>query len=121
MYDQALTIDLTNIPFTQSPPCDYPATEDIRWTNPEPLVILENPLDKRILSVFSVDKSKLGTHTMVITNTISYDGGEWSPSYTFDIEIVDPCEQTVLLTQAIDTLTTDNGVVGTVDFSEVQD
>jgi len=34
---------------------------------------------------------------------------------------VDPCDSTELITQSIDTLTTDNGVVGTVDFNDVND
>ena len=34
LYEPTLVIDLTSIPFTQSPPCAYPATNSIVWTNP---------------------------------------------------------------------------------------
>ena len=74
-----------------------------------------------ILTVSTVDKSKLGTHTVSVVNTVSYDGGSWTPTYSFDIEILDPCDSTELQSQSIATLTTDNGVVGTVDFEEVKD
>jgi hypothetical protein len=35
LYDPTLTIDVSGIPWTQSPPCDYTATEVITWTNPD--------------------------------------------------------------------------------------
>ena len=43
LYDPSLAIDLVTIPFTQSPPCEYVATESVVWTNPEPNVIMANP------------------------------------------------------------------------------
>lgn len=112
---------MTTIPFTQSPPCDYPATSTIVWTNPEPTVVYESPFDKRLLSVFTINKTKLGAHTMTLTNTVTYGGGTWTPTYTFDITVVDPCDSTILQSQSITTLTTDNGVPSTVDFTEVLD
>lgn len=119
LYDPSLVIDVSGIPWTQSPPCDYPATDSIVWSIPEPYVIFQ--IAPLILTVSTVDKSKLGTHTVSVVNTVSYDGGSWSPTYSFDIEILDPCDSTVLQSQSIATLTTDNGVVGTVDFEEVKD
>jgi hypothetical protein len=121
LYDSQLSIDLTNIPFTQSPPCDYAATNSYVWTNPEPTVIFMSPFDQRLLSVFTIDKSKLGSHTVKLVNTVTYGGGSWTPEYSFDITIVDPCDSTVLQTQAIATLSTDNGVPASIDFDEVKD
>jgi hypothetical protein len=121
LYEPTLAIDLNSIPFTQTPPCDYPATNSIVWTNPDDTFIQVNPFDDLQLSVWTIDPTKLGDHTMVLTNTVSYLGVSWTPSYTFDITIVDPCTSTALITQAIETLTTDNGVVGIREFEEVKD
>ena len=84
-------------------------------------MIFVNPFDSLQLSVWTIDPTKLGSHTVTLVNTIAYDGGSWTPTYSFDITIVDPCASTALITQAIDTLTTDNGVVGIVEFEEVKD
>lgn len=121
LYETPLSLDLTTIPWTQSPPCDYVATEVVTWNNPEPYVVSVNPFVPLQLSIFTIDKTKLGDHTLTVTNTITYGGVTWTPSYSFDITIVDPCDSTSLITQSIDTLTTDNGVVGTVDFNDVND
>lgn len=56
-----------------------------------------------------------------MTNTITYGTGSWTPSYTFDVTIEDPCSSTLLITQVIETLTTDNGVPGIREFEEVKD
>ena len=58
---------------------------------------------------------------MTVTNAVSYGAGSWSPSYSFDITVVDPCTSTSIVTQAIATLTTDNGVQAIREFSEVHD
>ena len=121
LYEPTLAIDLNSIPFTQSPPCDYVATNTYVWTNPEPNVIQVNPFDSLQLSVWTIDPTKLGSHTVTLVNTVEYGGGSWTPTYSFDIEIVDPCSSTALITQAIETLTLDNGVVGIREFTEVQD
>ena len=121
LYEPTLAIDLNSIPFTQTPPCDYPATDTIVWTNPDTTFIFVNPFDALQLSVWTMNPSKLGSHTLVLTNTVAYDGGSWTPTYTFDVEIVDPCSSTALVTQAIETLTIDNGVVGIREFEEVKD
>ena len=68
-----------------------------------------------------MDPTKLGDHTVTLVNTVEYGGGTWTPTYTFDISIVDPCEGTELITQTIEALTTDNGVVGVREFPEVED
>ena len=75
LYDPQLVIDLTTIPFTQSPPCDYPATNTYVWTNPQPNVIYVNPFNSLQLSVFTLDKTKLGDHTVTLVNTVNYGGG----------------------------------------------
>ena len=66
-----------------------------------------------------MDPTKLGDHTVTLVNTVEYGGGTWTPTYTFDISIVDPCEGTELITQTIEALTTDNGVVGVREFPEI--
>lgn len=68
-----------------------------------------------------MDPNKLGSHTVTIANTVAYGGSEWTPTYSFDILIVDPCTSTALITQAISTLTTDNGVQAIREFTEVTD
>lgn len=108
LYDAALQIDLSAVAWTQSPPCDYPATSTVVWTNPEPAVVFV--ISDFLLSIFTVDKTKLGSHTLTAVNTLDYDGGSWSPEITFDITILDPCESTVLQAQSITAMTTQNGV-----------
>ena len=58
---------------------------------------------------------------MTLTNTITYGDGTWAPTYSFDITVVDPCDSTILQSQSITTLTTDNGVPSSVDFSDILD
>jgi hypothetical protein len=58
---------------------------------------------------------------MTVVNAVSYGGGSWSPTYTFDITVVDPCTSTSIVTQSIATLTTDNGVPAIREFLEVHD
>ena len=120
LYEPTHTIDVSTIPFTQTPPCEYAVTESIVWTIDEPTVISASG-DGLALYVWTMDPAKLGTHPVTITNTITYDGGTWAPTYSFDITIVDPCEGTELVTQSIEALVTDNGVVGVREFTEVQD
>jgi len=43
-----------------------------------------------------MDPTKLGDHTLVMTNTVSYGGSSWTPTYTFDVTVEDPCSTTVL-------------------------
>ena len=93
----------------------------IEWTNPQPNVIYVQSDNKLKLSVFTLDKSKLGAHTVTLKNTLTYGGVTWTPTYSFAITVVDPCSTTTLLTQSITTLTTNNGVKGSVTFPEVLD
>ena len=121
MYDPAISINLNPIPWTQSPPCDYVVSETLVWTDVDSTFIFVNPFDSLQLSVQTIAKANLGDHTITITNNIEYGGSSWSPSYFFTITIVDPCETTTLNTQTINTLTTDNGVVGVVEFTDITD
>ena len=120
IYDSMLVIPLSAIPFTQTPPCAYPAVNSIAWTNPEPTVISFSA-DKLTVYVFTLNKTKLGDHTVVLANTITYGGATFTSGYQFVIKVSDPCTSTTLTTQAITTLSTNNGVTGTVDLTEVLD
>jgi len=78
-------------------------------------------LTSTMLFVTTIDKNKLGDHEVTMTNTLVYGGETWTPSITFTISVVDPCDSTEWVDFSISTLTTDNGVVGTVDFADVED
>ena len=122
LYDTMLTIDLSSIKFTQSPPCEYPATSAITWTIPQTHTnVITVSQDKLKLYVYTLDKSKLGTHDVTLANVLTYNNANFNSGYTFKIVIADPCTGTSLKTQAITTLTTLNGTPGTVDFVEVRD
>ena len=97
LYDSQLVIPLSSIPFTQSPPCDYTTVDTITWTNPEPTVITFSA-DKLTVYVFTLDKTKLGTHTVVLSNSIAYFAQTFTSGYQFDITISDPCTSTSLTT-----------------------
>jgi len=77
--------------------------------------------DKLSVNVFTLNKAKLGTHAVTLVNTITYSGATFTSGYTFNIIIADPCTSTTITTQAIATMTTDNGVKGYRDFTEVLD
>jgi hypothetical protein len=121
LYDFALTIDLSTIAWTQTPPCDYPAVSTTAWTNPESYVISPSPWSDFQLYVSTIDKTKLGTHTLTLVNTLEYDGATFTPEISLDITIVDPCDSTVLQSFVITPITTKNGVQITTDFTEVLD
>jgi hypothetical protein len=92
----------------------------ITWTIPEPTVITASS-DKLTLNVFTLDKTKLGDHTVTLANAITYSGTTFNSGYSFKITIADPCTTTTLTSQSITTLNTLNGVEGSVDFTEVRD
>ena len=121
LYEPTLTIDLTNIAWTQSPPCDYPATNSGAWTNPEPNVVYVSPFSDFMLSVSTLDKTKLGPISLTLVNTVEYGGESWTPEITFDVTIVDPCDATVWVAGSIPTLSTLNGVPAEVTFDDIQD
>ena len=58
-------------------------TESIVWTNPEPSVIVVNPLNKKQLSVLTIDKTKVGSHSVTLTNTITFNAQTFTASYSF--------------------------------------
>jgi hypothetical protein len=77
LYEPTLTIDIRDILWTQSPPCEFAATSTTSWTNPEPNVIYVSPFSDFILSVSTMDKTKLGAHTVTLVNSLEYLGVSW--------------------------------------------
>ena len=71
--------------------------------------------------VSTIDKTKLGTHDITLTNTLSYLGVTWTPSFTFTVTVVDPCETTVWVDFTIPIITTDNGIPIEQEMEEIKD
>ena len=103
------------------PNCNYAVTESIVWTNPEPSVIVVNSLNKKQLSVLTIDKSKVGTHALTLTNTITYNAQTFTASYSFSVTIADPCASTTLNTWAIAPILVENGQTKTYQFTDATD
>jgi len=84
-------------------------------------VISPNPFEPRQLGVITINKAKVGTYAMQFTNTITYGGQTWTPNFTFNINIVDPCSSTTINTFTIPTILVVNGERATHTFDDATD
>ena len=127
LYSTTLFIDVSDILYVQDPPCEYDVTHDFVWEISDPLVIYESPQSGQTIMVDTNDKSKLGPHTVTLTDNISFSGGfpaqtgSWSPEYTFSVTVEDPCEGTALIAFTVPPIEVVNGFIGTHSFGEVTD
>lgn len=78
-----------------------------------------------MINVISLDRNKLGTHSVTLTNVITYPAQSFTETETisFDIDIIDPCLLTtmydIIFTPA--SLTVVNGETSTVEFPDATD
>jgi hypothetical protein len=104
------------------------------WTLPATAtdLITVNPYVDQVLNVFTLSRGKLGQHSVSLTNAISFNGGDpvnaysSSLTYTFAIDVVDPCVTTVLNTVnpvSISNVSVVNGIVTphTITFAGLTD
>jgi hypothetical protein len=125
LYDTTLPIDLSSNVYVQVPPCGYTLVNDFTWTIDAASPITVDAGNEQMINVISLDRNKLGTHSVVLTNVITYPAQSFTETETisFDIEIIDPC----LLTTMYDiiftpgTLTVVNGETATVEFPDATD
>lgn len=103
------------------PNCNYQVGESYSWVNPDPTVVSPNPFDARQLGVITINKQKVGTYTMVFTNTVTYGGQTWTPNFTFDINVVDPCSSTTINSFSIPTILVVNGETAKHTFNDATD
>ena len=72
-----------------------------------------------------MDKTKLGPHTVTLTNVITYPAQSFTETetITFVVEIIDPCDTTTMLDIVFtpSTLTVINGDTGTVTYPDATD
>lgn len=65
------------------------------------------------LSVVSNDKAYAGVFSVILENTITYDGDSFATQIPFDIEVIDPCTITTIHTVSPTSMTIVNGEVVT--------
>lgn len=74
------------------------------------------------INVQTTNDAKHGTYSVTLTNTITHSDGTWTPSMTFDVDVVDPCRATAITTVDITAgMTLELGNTATLDFLEAVD
>lgn len=117
-------IDLTSFAYTQTPPCGYTYTEVFTWTIPlaaTSYIQQSTPVPKAI-TVQASAKAAVGTHQVVLNNAITDNnqGGpqNFTPTITFNVIIVDPCDSSVITPHALSAQTIVNGASYEWTFQE---
>ena len=81
--------------FTQYPPCEYTLTEYMLWTfNPTPSPVTPNAANKYNFVINSNTLTDARTQTLTLSNSITYSSQTFSPSLSFNIELLHPCRRT---------------------------
>ena len=93
--------------FTQWPPCDYVLTEVLEWTfDPTPMApatpTSDNPYE---ITIATADLTEATMYTMTLTDAVSYEAQEFTPSISFDIELIHPCRRAALTPPTIEAMT----------------
>jgi hypothetical protein len=109
----------------QVPPCGYVLENSFSWTIDAASPITQDASVEQMINVVSLDKNKLGTHTVTLTNAITYTPQSFAETetITFDVTIIDPCDTTTINDAVLTptTLTVINGDVGTMTYPDVTD
>lgn len=81
--------------FDQTPPCAYTANMKFTWSIPEfaPIYKTSDPYQ---LLVTTTNVDKAGIYTVFMKNEITYGEQAWSKTISYDITVVNPCENTEL-------------------------
>lgn len=122
VYDNSLAIDLSTIAYPQTPLCGYTVSETFTWTIPSGAPITVDSANPEKVNVQTTDDTKHGTYTLTLQNAISHANGSWTPSMTFDVNVVDPCRTTAI--NSVDVaagMTLELGNTATLDFLEAVD
>lgn len=123
VYDSGLVIDLSTIEYPQTELCGYTVTEVFTWTIPGGAPITVDPGNAEAVIVYTTDKTQHNTYTLTLLNTITHvDDGTFTPSMTFDVDVLDPCRTTTINTVDVTAgITVRLGETQTLDFSEATD
>ena len=95
VFDDDFTITLAPA-FDQQPPCAYTADMYFTWTIPSGAPIYRTA-DNYSLLVTTQNVDKTGIYTVFLDNEIIYDGTTWNERVSYNIEILNPCENTELV------------------------
>lgn len=113
---------MSTIAYPQTPLCGYTVTEAFTWTIPSGAPITVDSANAEKVNVFTSDDTKHGTYSLTLTNAITHSDGTWSPSMTFNVDVVDPCRATPIQTVDITAgMTLELGNTATLDFLEAVD
>lgn len=125
LYDTTHSVDLSGNLYTQTPPCKYSTTNTFAWTIDGSSPITVNSANSQQIDIISLDRSKVGTHSVTMTADFAYGAQSFTETDTisFDVEIIDPCETTTINDAVFSpsTLTVVNGATATMTFTEVTD
>ena len=92
------------------------------WTIPSGAPITVDSSNSQQVNVFTTDDTNHGTYSLTLQNAITHSDGSWTPSMTFNVDIVDPCRTTPI--QSVDIaagMTLELGNTATLDFLEAID
>lgn len=107
------------------PPCGYTLTNSFSWTIDAASPISVDPDNDQAIRVVSLDKDKLGSHTVTLTNDITYPTQSFAETetITFDVTIIDPCLTTTVNSAVFTptTLTVTNGETADMTYTDVTD
>lgn len=98
-------------------------TEVFTWTIPGGAPITVDPDNAEAVIVYTTDKTLHNTYTLTLVNTITHvDDGTFTPTMTFDVDVLDPCRTTTINVVDVSAgITVRLGETQTLDFSEATD
>jgi len=99
-------LEITMAPaFTQYPPCDYVLTETKMWQfNPQPAPVQPSLTDSYKITIESTQINDARVQQLTFLNTIDYLTQQFTPSVTFNIELLHPCRRTTFNDITISTI-----------------
>ena len=125
LYDKTHSVDLSSNVYTQTPPCGYTTTNTHTWTIDSSSPITVNSANPQQIDIVSLDRTKVGTHSVTMTTLFEYATQSFTETDTisFVITITDPCETTTINDAVFSdaTLTVTNGSTASITFTEVTD
>ena len=97
-------------------------TEVFTWTIPSGAPITVDSGNAQQINVQTTDDTKHGTYSVTLQNAITHADGSWTPSMTFNVDVVDPCRTTSITTvDVLAGMTLELGNTATLDFLEAVD
>ena len=128
VFDKTKIIDASAITYTQSPACGYTYSSSYSYTIPSGAssVVSQGSYLTPSFEIYSQDTSKAASYSLVLTNTITVDGGQGqstttfgSLSTTYSLTVTDPCPSATVssITFSPSSITVTDGSTATSEFA----